>query len=144
MRIAMRVFSTDTDYNADCDYCVVDVTKELAQSILARRKVLLMAKGGDKDLYEIYYWGGTQEFYSYGDGDFDFQKQEFKDLERVFEDNSFSELPDNFELPKEAERTECDQMVISADGVQWVSIPKHCSIYVTSVEIPYSLIEACL
>ena len=46
-----------------CDYAVVELTPGLVDQI--RRRVELARQAGrqDNDLYEIYFWGGTADFY---------------------------------------------------------------------------------
>ena len=55
--------SSNADYSGDCDYALVELTPGLIDQV--RRRVELARQAGqqDNDLYEIYFWGGTAEFY---------------------------------------------------------------------------------
>lgn len=147
MRYLLRTCSSDSDYNADCDYAVIDITKELAAEILRRRKAFTKMKEEDSALWEMYFWGGTQECIS-GSSLFFTEIDPpplSKDQETLLEDNGFLELPEDFKV--EADdilRTECEQMVIREDGVCWYCIPKHADVNITTESLKYGLIEACL
>ncbi len=62
-RIIFDASGSNPEFNGDCDYAVVDLTPTLVDQI--RRRVDLARQAGqqDKDLYELYFWGGTAEFY---------------------------------------------------------------------------------
>jgi len=136
----LRGSSNDENWNGDCDYVVVTVDKQIAQSIMARRKAFLALKKKDEALWEFFFWGAHMECMSYSGIELD------KDQQALFDDNGFLKLPDDYKVPDDnGIRTECEQMGIREDNVFWTCYPKHSEgITITSQELPYSLIEEML
>ena len=145
MKFLMRAFSSNADYNADIEYVWVDVTKELAQIILARRKLFLNAEAADKktpgcehsSLWEMYFGNHHARYFS--------NEKVPEELGlQVFDDTGEPVETDWDPGDDDGERTECDQMIVAENGVRWTTIPKHTDIYITSETIPFSKIEECL
>ena len=136
----LRGSSNDENWNGDCDYVVVTVDKQIAQSIMARRKAFLALKKKDEALWEFFFWGAHMECMSYSGIELD------KDQQALFDDNGFLKLPDDYKVPDDnGIRTECEQMCIREDGVSWHCYPKHAEgITITSEQLPYELIEEML
>jgi hypothetical protein len=144
MKFLMRGYSNNENYNADIDYVWVDVGPELAKTILRRRKLFLKANEEEKKaegrdwgnpLWEMYFGDHHARYFQYG-------VPPDEETEKV--DQGEAAQTDWDPGDNDGERTECDQMVITEDGVRWTTIPKHCEIYITSETIPYSKIEECL
>jgi len=50
--------------------------------------------------------------------------------------------PDDFAVSEDLyTRVECSQMIVSEDGIAFLAIAKHTSFYITSAEIPVTLLE---
>jgi hypothetical protein len=140
MNYLLRASSNDENWNGDCDYVVVSIDKQIAQSIMARRKAFLALKKKDDALWEFFFWGAHFECMSYSGIELD------KEQQALFDDNGFLKLPDDFKVPEHnGIRTECEQMGIREESVFWTCYPKHCDgITVTSEALPYELIEEML
>jgi len=136
----LRGSSNDENWNGDCDYVVVTLTKQIAQSIMARRKAFLALKKKDKELWEFFFWGAHMECMSYSGIELD------KDQQTLFDDNGFLKLPDDYKVSDDnGIRTECEQMGIREENVFWTCYPKHSEgITITSEALPYELIEEML
>lgn len=145
MKFLMRAYSSNGDYNADIEYAWVDVTKELAQIILARRKLFLAAAEGDKkipgcehsSLWEMYFGDHHARYFAHEAVPDELGQQ-------VFDETGEAVATEWDPGDNDGERTECDQMIIVDNGVRWTTIPKHADIYITSETIPFSKIEECL
>ena len=52
-------------------------------------------------------------------------------------------VPETFKAPPhQIAAVECQQMVVRADSIVFMAIPKHASFYVQTVEIPLAMLEA--
>ena len=157
-RIVLETGSSNPDYSGDCDYALVELTPELVNQV--RRRVELAGQAGqqDNDLYEIYFWGGTAEFF---DGDLvdaclaavaggDEAGQEWLNgLERV----GHALVPAAADLAAcQPQRTECDQMIVRRSPpsrspryeIAWTAIPKHTDVNVTTRDLPLEALEGYL
>ena len=67
MEIVLRTFSTNCDYNADCDCGVIEVTPQLLDVVRRRVAIAQQALSQDKELWGLYFWDGGPDFY---DSDF--------------------------------------------------------------------------
>jgi len=121
------------EYNADCDYAVVEITADdLAR--FERRAAILRAAGGQDDrLYEMYFWGCSADFYSLADMEEAFAVAGIPDI------GEGVRLPDKIALgPYTPHRVECGQEIFRRDAcadwveIGWVVIPKHTDLYVTT------------
>ena len=51
-------------------------------------------------------------------------------------------VPENFQVaPSQYAAVECEQMVVSADAIAFMAIPKHGSVRVQTAEIPITMLE---
>jgi hypothetical protein len=147
MNYLLRASSNDEHWNGDCDYFVVSIDKQIAKSIMERRKAFLALKKKDDALWEFFFWGAYLECVSYAGIEIDtWDGPTDKEKQTLFDDNGFLKLPDDYKVPEEAGiRTECEQMGIREEGVFWTCYPKHAEgITITSETLPYSLIEEML
>ena len=64
MRVLLKVWSSNPDYDGGCDYAAVEISDELAKLMLRRIKVLSEQKALDYSLYETYYWDSSPEYFS--------------------------------------------------------------------------------
>ena len=65
MKILFRTQSDNPEYNADCDCAVVDMTPALWEEVRRRVEIARQALQADGDVYTLYFWGGTADFYPY-------------------------------------------------------------------------------
>jgi hypothetical protein len=164
MYLIFNTHSSNDHYNGDCDYAIVDLTPALAEQI--RRRVALARQAGqqDDDLNELYFWGGTAEFYdcelieaceeavaaaAHGpDPD-----QAARDWLADFEQRGYAVVPEGVDFAvHEAQRTEVDQMTVRCSPsshrpefeIAWTASPKHSDVYVTTSELPLKAMEALL
>jgi len=163
MHIILNAHSSNEHYNGDCDYAIVDLTPALAEQI--RRRVALARQAGqqDDDLYELYFWGSTAEFYDHSildaceeaaaaahvpDPD-----QAARDWLADFEQREYAVVPEGVDFTAhEAQRTEVDQMVVRCSPsshrpefeIAWTASPKHSDVYVTTCELPLTAMEELL
>ena len=158
--IVIGTHSTNPEFDGDCDYAVVQLTPELVDQI--RRRVELVREAGrqDDDLYEIYFWGGTAEFYDCNlldtcqeavaaakgaDSD-----QAAQDWLTGLEQNGHALMPPATDLAAcQPQRTECDQTIVrrcpSAHDpryeIAWTASPKHTDVYVTTKDLTLAALE---
>jgi hypothetical protein len=148
--IILATNSTDENFNGDCDYAVVQLTLELVDQV--RRRVELARQAGcqDDDLCELYFWGGTAEFYDSGlldacqdavAGD-----QAVQDWLTALEQNGHALMPPAADLAScQPQRTECDQMVVrrcpSRYEIAWTASPRHTDVCVTTRDLPLAALE---
>lgn len=63
MHLIFMVHSSNPDYNADCDYAVVELTPALVEQIRSRAVLVRRAAKQDSQLDEICFWDSTVNFY---------------------------------------------------------------------------------
>jgi hypothetical protein len=152
--IVLDTHSTDPDFNGDCDYAVVRLTPELVEQV--RRRVELARQAGrqDDDLYELYFWWGTAEFYDSGLVDACEKaltaEQSVQDWLAGLERDGRALLPPAADLAAcQPQRVECAQMIVrrspsSPDPrheIAWIAVPKHTDVYVTTRDLPLAAME---
>jgi len=54
VRVVLKVWSSNPDYSAGCDYAVVEIGEEFSKLALRRINVLCEQKAVDPSLYETY------------------------------------------------------------------------------------------
>lgn len=96
---------------------VIEITPAYARILLGRLAILITALASDKDLWEMYFWDPSGQYYG-----IDWEKTD----ESVV-------VPD-LDAPG---RTEVDQAIIRRDEVCWTAMPKHSSVYVLTDPIQW-------
>ena len=154
MTIVLATSSTNPEYNGECDYALVRLSPGLIDQI--RRRVELARQAGrqDNDLYELYFWGGTADFYDSAlpDAcqDAIADEQAAQEWLTGLEQNGHALVPPAADLDScEAKRTECDQLIVRASPssqnpeyeIAWTTIPKHSDVYVTTRDLPLAAME---
>ena len=158
--IVLETHSTDPDFNGDCDYAVMRLTPGLMEQVRRRVEVARQAGQQDDDLYELSFWGGTAEFYgcelpeacqeavaaAKGTG----ADQAAQDWLTGLEANGHALMPPAVDLAAcQAQRTECCQMIVRCSPlssnppheIAWTASPKHSDVYVTTGELPLTVLE---
>ena len=163
MHLILNAHSSDAHYSGDCDYAVVELTPALVERIRSRVAIARQAWQQDSDLWELYFWGGNAEFFDHnildacqeavaaaGGPDPD---QAALDWLADFEQREYAVVPAGVDLnAHEAQRTECDQMIIQASpsplrtefSIIWTATPKHSDLDVTTGELPIAVMEELL
>lgn len=154
IKIIFATGSSNPDYSGDCDYAVVRLTPELVDQV--RRRVELARQAGEKDndLYELYFWGGTADYYdsSLPDScqDAIANEQAAQEWLTGLEQNGHALVPPAADLSGcEPQRTECDQALVRCSPssqnpefeIAWTTIPKHSDVYVTTRDLPLAALE---
>jgi len=135
MRLLLATHSSNSEYNAECDYAILDLTKELARAILKRIVLVSKLKKDDPDLCRMSFWDYSARFIACG-------TIEDEDFMEGFDDRV--ELPEGFDTNTswfKQQRTDMDRMFVDEDSVYWESIPKHTDIYVETRALPVDLIR---
>ena len=164
MPILLETHSTDLEFNGDCDYAVVDITPALVE--LVRQRVALARQAGQQDpeLWELYFWDNSAEFYdsdlidaceqataaTAGATDPD---QAARNWLVDLEHNGHALVPDNVDLTmRESQRVECRQAIVRSHfsdrkaefELAWTAIPKHSDVCVTTRNLPLATLEGYL
>ena len=146
MRVVLKVTSSNENYNGGCEYALLDLTPDLASLALRRIAVLKEQKNLDPDIDETYYWAYFVDCY------FDPWAESAEDVkegegtnsavgdtldELKIEDNGVVSVPENFHVaPSQYAAVESEQMVVRADAIAFMAIPKHCSVRVQTARNP--------
>lgn len=126
--------SSVSEYNADFDYCVVFLSKEVCQKVLRRIKLFRRTEDKDDQLLEMYFWFGGMEFTTDRVREvFQLTEEQEGDL-----DDSVPVILDVTEeqLDKITKHDyEIGQMIVSDDAVRFLGSPKHTDLYITTDKI---------
>ncbi len=144
-RIALRCWSSNSDYNADFDYALVTVTPEFIALTEKRHKQFLSIDEPRASVSRIHYYDCTPEYFS--ESELDAWYDEHHEHEGQVEIDSLIDggetefLPEAFAPRKGDEsgdfRSECDHMLITQDGVSFECVPKHSSITISTAYISW-------
>ena len=150
MKLILRVSSSNEYCDGGCGYAAVELTRELASLALRRIQMLKEHKKNDELVYETYYWDFNAEYFSLR-ADFTNMPEKMKtailavaDIVEALavDDNELVTAPDDFEVVEaQIAAVECGQMIVRDDGIAFLAIPKHCDFYVTTAEIPVSVLQ---
>ena len=115
-------------------YAYIPVNKELAQTVLTRRKAFLEAHKLDEKLSHFQYRDYSVNYLPYSEALDEFLADT---------DDECKQVPEDFVPPDDVERTECDHMMIDQYGVYWTCQPKYVDgMAVETQRIPYGIFEA--
>jgi hypothetical protein len=164
MKILFDAQSNNPDYNADCDYAVVNITPTLWEQVHRRVGIARQALQADGDLDELLFWGGTANFYAAQligaceeavaaatEGTDEEKSAATSAWSAQLDDPGYALLPNGVDLDAhQPERIECDEMLLrcaSGPGqpdfeVAWTAIPRHTDIRVTTRDLPLAALEA--
>jgi len=146
----LKVTSNNGNYNGGCEYALLDLTPDLASLALRRIAVLKEQRNLDPDIDETYYWAYFVDCY------FDPWAESAEDVkegegtnsavgdtldELKIEDNGVVSVSENFHVAPSQYAVECERMVVRADAIAFMAIPKHCSVRVQTAEIPITMLE---
>jgi hypothetical protein len=160
-RLIVRADSNSPDYDAGCEFCLIEVDEKLQDLVRRRAAMLLEGHAKDQQAWEMYFWCGDYlaRWMSHpfcgedGSDDWPRDAASGETFAEAVEDNWYL-APDDLALPDSLfHMTECGQMVLRADlshdgsveaVVAFCAIPKHSSIHVSSGPIPVAEILAPL
>ena len=118
---------------------------------MRRIQVLKDHKKVDELIYETYYWDFHAEYFS-PRADFSGVPENVKTamlavgeiLEALgVEKQEVVRVPDDFHaVEQQIAAVECGQVIVRADSIAFLAIPKHCDFYVTTAEIPVLALES--
>jgi hypothetical protein len=137
----------------DIEWAFVTLDAPLLEQALARRRIFLQAQAQDNQLYEMYWWDNTPDFFSlYPHPDTDTPIEEDDSLEDTLRDHTgepidwtsadFHRMRDKTTISDAYLRAvECTRMRVDAHGIAWTGHPKHLDANVRTSTIPWELIE---
>jgi len=149
LKCASHEFSPD-----DIEWAFVTLDAPLLERALARRRIFLQSQAQDDQLYEIYVWDNTPDFFAlYPDPDTDQLMDEEESLEDTLRDHTgqpiewasadFHRVSDETAIPDVYLRgLDCTQMRVDAHGIAWLCHPKHIDADVRTSTIPWELLES--
>jgi len=153
VRIVLKVWSSNPDYSAGCDYAVVEISEEFSKLALRRIEVLFEQKAVDPSLYETYYWDSSAQYFSPWVNralqPSEVQESGFR-LAETLEDlevdtREVVTAPAEFRvLESQIAAVECAQMIAREGSIAFNALLKHTDIYVTTAEIPKQILESAL
>ena len=153
MRGVLKVWSSNPDYSAGCDYAVVEIGEEFSKLALRRINVLCEQKAVDPSLYETYYWDSSAQYFSpwVNRASWPSEIQESGlELKETLEDlevdtREVVTAPADFRvLESHITVVECAQMIVSEGSIAFNALLRHTDIYVTTAEIPKHILESVL
>ena len=134
----MTIYITRTctpEYLEGFDHAVIHVTKELAQTVMRRRKAFLEAARQDSDL-------SRHEYRDYSAAYLPYNEQ----IDELFvnREDDIVTAPADFVLDEDAvERTDWNTMMLGEFGVRFACAPKHVDgREVETTSIPFSIFES--
>jgi len=153
MRVLLKVWSSNPDYNGGCDYAAVEISEKLANLMLRRINVLSEQKVFDCSLYETYYWDSSPEYFSpwavhpTEPGEIGAPGTALEDIldGLGMDTKEILIAPREFRVSEShIAAVECSQMVVRDDGIAFTALVRHADIYLTTAEIPREIIESAL
>jgi len=150
MKFVLKVSSSNEYCDGDCEFAVVELSPELASLGLRRIAALKEQKRLDPDIDEVYYWANYAQFFSPWINLASTEKEveaaslaladTLDDLQ--IQEKDIAIVSESFQVPpSQISRVECERMIVRADSIAFVAIPKHASFYVETVEIPLAVLE---
>ena len=153
MRVLLKVWSSNPDYNDGCDYAAVEISEEIAKLMLRRINVLSEQKVVDCSLYETCYWDSSPEYFSpwavhpTEPGEIGAPAAALEEILNSLEVDTEETViaPPDFRVSEShIAAVECSQMVVRDDGIAFTALVRHADIYLTTAEIPREIIESAL
>lgn len=153
MRVVLKVWSSNPDYSAGCDYAVVDIGEEFSKLALRRINLLCEQKAVDPSVYETYYWDFSAQYFSHwanrASQPSEVQESDFE-LAEMLEDlevdtREVLTAPAEFRvLESQIAAVECAQMIVREGSIAFNALLRHTDIYVTTAEITKRVLESVL
>ena len=137
----------------DIEWAFVTLDAPLLERALARRRIFLQSQTQDEQLYEMFFWDNTPDFFSlYPDPDTIQPMDEDESLEDTLRDDTgqpiewaskdLHRVSDEAAIPDAYLRgVECTRMRVDENGIAWVCHPKHLDADVRTSTIHWELLE---
>ena len=124
MKIVLATYSSDRDYNADCDYALVAIGKPEAETLLGYiNKAAEIQEDIGSHFCALEVFDYRCDYFEYHDG-----------VDALAFNERIAVASDDFEVPDAfAQRTECDTASVGPMNIHWTAIPKYTGI---SIETP--------
>jgi hypothetical protein len=151
MKLLMLAYGPGDSGHAD--YALLDLTEELARSLLERRSLAQQARAMDDQFLKLEFWAPHVTWLS--DDCWDQARPEgapglWDIIDETLEKDEMNRLdsgypvtvPDDFTVPEYFEQdTEVDILMVYLDDVYFSSYPRHCDAHQETAAIPFDLIE---
>ncbi len=150
MKLVSTVWSSNQYCDGGCEFAFVGLTVELAKVTLRRIHTLKEHMKNDEPVFETYYCAYYANYFSPWahvnsvPGNVKTALQAMAEIVEVLgvEEQDIVTAPDDFQaVEQQVAAVECKQMVVREDGIAFLAIPKLCDFYVTTADIPLSLLE---
>jgi CspA family cold shock protein len=130
----------------DIEWAFVTLDTPLLEQALARRRIFRQSQAQDDQLYDMYFWDTSPDFFAlYADPDRDESLDEEELLENTLRDHTgqplewshdFHRVRGDTTIPHVYLRAvECARMRVDAHGIAWIAYPKHPDVAVLSRDI---------
>jgi hypothetical protein len=137
----------------DIEWALVTLDAPLLERALARRQIFRQSQRQDDELYEMYFWDTSPDFFALApDPAPDHTMDEDESLENTLRDHTGQPiewakdlhcLSDETSIPDVYLRAvECARMRVDARGIAWTCYPKHLDVAVRTGTIPWELLES--
>ncbi|MBI2020879.1 hypothetical protein HYS94_05735 [Candidatus Daviesbacteria bacterium] len=132
MNLILRTYSSNPEYNGDCDYALIKLYKPQIHQIKNRMKLANSLHNRDTSFICLEYWDPTPRFFSL-----------FENLERLVDCNALNEgglvhMGDNLinRIPEAAyQDTEASKIIVFLDSMYWECRPRHCEVLIETAEV---------
>jgi len=138
MKFLMRPYSSDPDFNADCDFVVIEIDHKFARELRRRRKLFLqtLAREPIRPLRHFAYGDYSASFLA--------SSQVPDELQDALDDigDGYIEVDVAFEDSEIS--TECDELEVHEHGLIWTALLKHCDVQLSTPALPWTEIDRIL
>lgn len=145
-RFILRTWSSDEDYNADCDYGVIEITTTYARSLL--KKIAIAKKLNVNSNFLSLCYADYSVDYFVDTGIFDLCEESlrntlFEDGPAFLNNNDICELPEIFKIPDDnIQRIDVASVRINENGCSYEATPKHTNIVISTPHISHDFLKA--
>lgn len=137
MKILLTCYANSEGFDG-CEHAIIELDDAAKKEILAWRELFQMVKSKADSVWSMSFWGIPGAFYDHDN--WCPMDQLTDEQAALLESQQYIILPDDFEVPDDASRTECDRTVVTGDGVYWKCIAKHTDVYVETRQLPYEVL----
>lgn len=143
-KLLLYVYSSNPDYNANCDVAIVDLSPALARVGLTRMGWVRALMAEEVDLCTMYYLDFSIMYCSVHDAlDEMVERLTGTDVFAALDIRECVILPEDFAVPEEhVQRTDTNVMVVTDTELYWQAIPPHASLVVSTSRLGRTQIEA--
>ena len=131
-KLLLYVYSSNPDYNANCDVAVVDLSPALARVGFTRMDQVRTLRAEDANLSAMHYLDGGVTYCSVYDAlDEMVARLTGTDVFGALDTREYVILPEDFAVPEEhIRRTEDNAMVVTDTELYWKALARHTSVVV--------------